>query len=142
MHQETLNTGIAIGNVVGFQDGAPLVICDGSLGADAVRARTIAALTPADVGAQVALSFEGGDLGKPLILGKIMRPTPPQTAEVQVDDAPPEVLEITGEREVVLRCGKASITLTKAGKILLRGTYISSRSSGVNRIKGGSVQLN
>ncbi len=49
---------------------------------------------------------------------------------------------ITAEDEIVLRCGKASITLTKAGKILIRGAYVSSRSSGVNRIKGGSVQIN
>jgi hypothetical protein len=42
----------------------------------------------------------------------------------------------------VLRCGKASITLTKAGKVLVQGTYVSHRSSGVIRIKGGAVQLN
>ena len=28
------------------------------------------------------------------------------------------------------------------GKVLIRGTYLLSRSSGVNRIKGGSVQIN
>jgi hypothetical protein len=44
--------------------------------------------------------------------------------------------------EIVLRCGKASITLTKAGKVLIRGAYLLNRSSGVNRIKGGSVQIN
>ena len=49
---------------------------------------------------------------------------------------------LTGRKEIVLRCGKASITLTRAGKVLLRGAYISSRSSGVNRLKGGSVQIN
>jgi hypothetical protein len=43
---------------------------------------------------------------------------------------------------LVLRCGKARITLTRAGKVLVEGTYISSRSSGVNRIRGGSVHLN
>ena len=43
---------------------------------------------------------------------------------------------------MVLRCGKASITLTKAGKVLIEGSYVLSRSTGVNRIKGGSVQLN
>jgi hypothetical protein len=42
----------------------------------------------------------------------------------------------------VLQCGKASITLTKAGKVLIQGSYVSSRSTGVNRVKGGSVQLN
>jgi hypothetical protein len=41
-----------------------------------------------------------------------------------------------------LQCGKASITLTRAGKVLINGAYVSSRSSGVNRLKGGSIQLN
>lgn len=49
---------------------------------------------------------------------------------------------ITAQDEIVLRCGKSSITLTKAGKVLIRGAYLSSRSSGTNRIKGGSVQIN
>jgi hypothetical protein len=54
----------------------------------------------------------------------------------------PERLELVAEREIVLRCGQASVTLTRAGKIILRGTYVLSRSSGVNRIAGGSVQIN
>jgi hypothetical protein len=49
---------------------------------------------------------------------------------------------IEGQHEIVLKCGDASITLTKAGKILIRGKYLSNRSSGVNRIMGGSVQVN
>ncbi|TIP53764.1 MAG: DUF2345 domain-containing protein, partial [Mesorhizobium sp.] len=55
---------------------------------------------------------------------------------------PEERLDLSAEREIVLRCGKASITLTRTGKIILRGTYILSRSSGPNKIKGGSIQLN
>jgi uncharacterized protein (DUF2345 family) len=51
-------------------------------------------------------------------------------------------LQFEAKDEIVLKCGKASITLTKAGKIIIRGTYLLSRSSGVNRIKGGSVQIN
>lgn len=49
---------------------------------------------------------------------------------------------IEGEEEVVLMCGESSITLTKAGKIIIRGKYLLSRSTGVNRILGGSVQVN
>jgi hypothetical protein len=49
---------------------------------------------------------------------------------------------VSAKEQLVLRCGKASITLTKEGKVLIQGAYVSSRSSGVNRIKGGSVQLN
>jgi len=45
------------------------------------------------------------------------------------------------EEEIVLCYGKASITLTRAVKVLIRGAYLLNRSSGVNRIKGGSDQL-
>ena len=51
-------------------------------------------------------------------------------------------LVLSAEQEIVLHCGDASVTLTKAGKIILRGAYLLSRSSGVNRIKGASVQIN
>ena len=54
----------------------------------------------------------------------------------------PKQLVITADDEITLRCGESSITLTAAGKIILRGKYIVSRSSGVQRIKGGSVQIN
>ena len=57
-------------------------------------------------------------------------------------DVDGERLVFTAKKEIVLRCGKASITLTRAGKILIRGAYLLSRSSGVNRIKGGSVKIN
>ena len=51
-------------------------------------------------------------------------------------------LVLEAGREITIRCGESSITLTAAGKIILRGKYIVSRSSGVQRIKGGSVQIN
>ena len=50
--------------------------------------------------------------------------------------------QVVADEEIVLSCGESSITLTRAGKILIRGKYVLSRSSGVNRIKGGSIQLN
>ncbi len=53
-----------------------------------------------------------------------------------------ERVSIEGAEEVTFKCGKASITLTRSGKILIRGTYLLNRSSGVNRIMGGSVQVN
>lgn len=49
---------------------------------------------------------------------------------------------LEGQEEVVLKCGEASITLTRSGKVVIRGKYLLSRSSGVNRILGGSVQVN
>ena len=51
-------------------------------------------------------------------------------------------VELRGEEEIVLTCGEASITLRRNGRIVVRGTYVETRSKGVNRIKGGSVQIN
>ncbi len=83
---------------------------------------------------------------EPVIVGIIAtRPEASETtpgAELPTAEIDGERIMLTGRDEIVLRCGQASITLTKAGKILLRGAYVSSRSSGVNRIKGGSVLIN
>lgn len=75
--------------------------------------------------------FDGQQVVKPELSGAA------QT--VRVDG---KRLVIEGQEEIVLSCGESSITLTKAGKILIRGKYLLSRSSGVNRILGGSVQVN
>jgi hypothetical protein len=44
--------------------------------------------------------------------------------------------------EIVLRCGDASITLRRDGKLLIKGAYVETRAKGVNRIKGGAVKIN
>jgi hypothetical protein len=64
-----------------------------------------------------------------------------ETGQIEVD-ADGKRLIVSAEERIVLRCGKASITLTKEGKILVQGAYVSNQSSGVLRIKGGSVQIN
>jgi len=51
-------------------------------------------------------------------------------------------LILTARDEIVLCCGKASITLRRNGRIVVRGTYVETSSEGTNRIKGGSVQIN
>ena len=138
--------GVVIGVLMGFDDdGAPLVVFPGNPVEQAVPARTTARLEQGHVGSEVALMFEQGDPARPLVMGRILHPemalpSPgPQRLQATVDD---QRLELRAEREIVLRCGKASITLTRAGKILLRGAYLFSRSTGVNKIKGGSIQLN
>lgn len=143
--------GVVIGVLMGFDDkGAPLVVFPGNVEDEAIASRTTAALTKDDVGSDVALMFEQGDPGRPLILGRLLHPevdfAEPDAKEPAANDLDVSIddqrVELAAEREIVLRCGKASITLTRAGKILLRGAYIFSRSTGVNKIKGGSVQLN
>jgi len=134
--------GVVIGALVGFaNDGVPLVDFSGNPEDSPVVARTIAVLSHEDVGREVALLFEGGEPAKPILIGLMAQPQPqrPQTVSVVRDD---ERLELTADREIVLRCGDASITLTRAGKVLIRGAYVSSHSRGVNKIKGGTVHIN
>jgi hypothetical protein len=145
---------VIVGTIVGFTEmGEPLVDIAGNREFERpLPARSTAPHCPTEVGCQVVLAFEQGDLRKPVILGVLCKATahvegtlPRKPDPVRADLAAivdGERLVLTADREIVLRCGEASITLTRAGKILLRGTYVLSRSSGVNRIKGGSVQIN
>lgn len=105
-----------------------------------------------DINREVALTFQDADPFKPIMLGFIHHSQNKQTnTELPTEKKSPISLDInmdgeqlifSADKEIVLKCGKASITLTRAGKIILRGAYLLSRSSGVNRIKGGSVQIN
>jgi hypothetical protein len=136
--------GVVIGLLVGFDaQGAPLVAYPGNPSETGLPARCTSLPSAADVGREVALLFEGGDPGLPLLIGLVQHPERPAeavpTKTIDLDD---ERILLRAEREIVLKCGKASTTLTRAGKVLIRGAYLLSRSSGVNRIKGGSVQLN
>jgi hypothetical protein len=104
-----------------------------------VPARSLVDLSPADHDAEVAMMFEHGDPSRPIILGKMATGIAPGAVQARRDG---ERLVLAAEREIVLECGEASITLTREGKILLRGAYVSSRAVGVNRIQGGSVEIN
>jgi len=138
--------GVAIGELIALQEGpVALVRYAGQPGTQALRAATTVDLHGAHIGGAVVLAFEQGDPARPVVLGVVQGsagwPLPDPPAQVQVD-ADGQRLVVQAREQLVLRCGKASITLTKAGKVLIEGTYLLSRSSGVNRLKGGSVQLN
>lgn len=97
------------------------------------------------IGRQVLLVLESDDPALPIVTGVIRGrtgwPLDDQPEGVTVD-ADGRSLVVTAQDRLVLRCGKASITLTKAGRVVIEGADVLSRSSGANRIKGGSVQLN
>lgn len=139
--------GVVIGLLLTIDmDGRSLVAFPGNPAETAVPARTTAQFQSEDIGCEVALLFEGGDPTLPLIIGKIQHVETDQVDNSQNQSATAELdgesIVLSARQNITLKCGKASITLTKAGKILLRGAYLLSRSSGVNRIKGGSVQIN
>lgn len=134
--------GVVIGVLLDVPEASsPVVAFPGCPSETGIAATTTTVLAREDIGTQVALMFVGGDPSRPLVIGRIQRlPEARQAPAVAHIDG--ERLEFSAEREIVLRCGKASIILTREGKVLIKGAYLSSRSSGVNRIKGGSVQIN
>ena len=66
--------------------------------------------------------------------------TPDKIAKnVRVDT---DTLLVQSVREIHLECGESSISMTRAGKIVIKGMEIETRSAGCNRIKGVSVDIN
>ena len=126
-------------------------------------ARAIAVRQPA------LLLFENGDPTLPIIAG-LIQPAPegellasllasrrspeapasaPLAGRAVAAVAPPLEAHVDGRRvvlegrdEVTLKCGEALITLRRDGKVILRGAYIETTATGVNRIRGGSVKIN
>jgi hypothetical protein len=140
-------SGVMIGELIGIANGglAPLVRYQGQPGSAALLAQSVVDLHGSHIGKRVVLAFEEADACRPIVMGVLVDgvsalPDVPR-GKVEVD-ADGQRMIVSAKDQLVLRCGAASITLTKAGKVLIQGTYVSSRSSGVNRVKGGSVQLN
>jgi len=148
---EAIN-GVVIGRLVDLtRHGEPLVHFASNHSGSPLRAKTTVVVGRETLGKEVLLVFESANVLKPIIIGVVQSPTTPdektqckpsQHSSVSIVECDGERVMLSAEKEIVLRCGEASITLTRAGKILLKGTYVLSRSSGVNRIKGGSVQIN
>ena len=132
--------GVSVARFVGLDaEGRFLVrLADG---ARALPALSTVGLGAADAGVQVVVAAEGGDPQRPVILGRVQRSAPPAgvAASVRVDG---DRLVLQAERQIELRCGDASIVLTAAGKVLIRGAYVQSRARGANRIQGAYVDIN
>lgn len=126
--------GLVLARLVSLDGAVATVEAQGHPAGAALSARIACALGADDCGADVVLAFENADAMRPLIIGRL-------TKFEGAGDAPRR-LDFEAEEELTLRCGKASLTLTRSGKVLLRGAYVSTRSTGVHRIKGASVEIN
>jgi hypothetical protein len=153
--------GHVVGQIVGWTEQGLLVIHPHAEGP--TLARSVVAISAA-VNAQIGkatvealLVFEEESSERPIVVGLLVSSQPetesaaqPYTAESVhgVDPCRAEAyvdgkrVVLEGQDEVVLRCGMASITLRRNGRVVIRGTYVETRAEGVNRIQGGSVQIN
>lgn len=135
--------GVLIGWLVDIDDdGTPRVIVPQLL----PKPRPVVSLAPlsrSQIGAQCAVMFGGGSLASPILMG-MLHPnalTPSHTEDLQREDDG-ETLRIEHAKSISLQCGKASLRLTRDGRIELRGTTLISHSTGLNRVRGASVKLN
>lgn len=135
--------GIVVGRLVALAaDGTPLVAIE-RFGVEQVPARSLQAFAEAQIGLPVALGFEGGDPGRPIVLGVMFAPEAiPAPAEAAVVREENGRVVVEAERELELRCGSAVIRLDASGRIDIRGGYINSQASATQRILGGSVIVN
>jgi len=159
--------GTRVGRLVEWTSGQlPRVEFDGN-SRGPLPARSIIPLDPSTIAEAIAsargvvLTFEDGRPEAPIITGLLQdfdfgepqiwdeagdadaeQPEPESNlAEVdaRIDG---KRIELEAADEIVLRCGQASIVLRRNGRVVIRGTYVETRSRGVNRIKGGSVEIN
>lgn len=157
------SASVVVGRLLsGSTPTAPLVDFAGNAGGPR-RARTTVPLDAATVdravvtGQGVVMVFEHGDPTLPIVTGLIWSGQPatpfqellvaPRTTE-PAGRSPVEArldgerVVLEGRREVILKCGEASITLRSDGKMVLRGAYVETHAKGLNRIKGASVKIN
>jgi hypothetical protein len=123
--------------------GDPLVDFLGNHTPSPLPAIATVSIQENDIGKEIILLFEDGDAARPILVGLVLSPsatpTHPQSPDVTVNG---RSLNLAAQQEISLTCGQASITLTRSGKVLIKGSYVLSKSTGVNRVKGSSVELN
>ncbi|HEX5746938.1 MAG TPA: DUF6484 domain-containing protein [Archangium sp.] len=153
--------GSRLGWIVGMDEaGWVLVDFEGNSAGRPLAARRTVPLEPETLQDAIAtrqravLLVENGDPLMPLVVGLEQTPSPtPLLDAVLAQPAPTEEqpmeahvdgkrVVIEGQDEIVLRCGQASITLRRNGRVVIKGIQLESHASGTHRIKGGAVQVN
>lgn len=146
--QQALVHGVVIATLLEMLPDGKVRIAVPSHGISDMHATPVCALAALREGGQIAVMFEQGDTTRALVIGPMAGGDVASTVadeggnerrEAVIDD---ERILIEAEHEIELRCGEAAIILTRDGRILLRGTYISSHASATQRIRGGAVQIN
>ena len=121
-------------------DGPPVPVAIGLALSDGV-------LVPAARNQQRALVVRTNDNPPRLILIGLVRErvsasardAAPGQLELKMDG---ETLRLTGQHEIELKCGNASLILRQSGRIILKGTHVVTTSTGPVKIKGASIDLN
>ncbi|MEM7056551.1 MAG: hypothetical protein AAF557_03110 [Pseudomonadota bacterium] len=121
----TMN-GVHIAKISGFSDDGMTLV---ELGGIIRHALAMVPLDEGSLGCDAAVVGITGRNDEFLILGLI---NPPKIKRKVVE----------ADSELVLRCGKSSVTLCADGRVTIKGKQLLSRAEGQNRVQGASVLLN
>jgi hypothetical protein len=136
----------ALGRLAGLGAGGEPWIDLPEQGRTALAARSTVPLDATAIGREVLVAFAGDGFDRPVVVGVVRQPnepTAPAPAPARTDAiVDGERIVLTGQKEVVLRCGKASIALLADGQVVIKGVKLLAAASGLHRIRGGSVQIN
>ena len=136
---ELAGAGVSLATFAGFDAQEKFLVTLGDTSEPRPALSTVR-LTEEDIGVRIVVAFEKGDTRHPIIVGLLQEQATPTARQYLKIDG--ERLILRAEREIELRCGEASIVLTRAGKVLVRGNYVLTRSRGANKIKGAYVDIN
>lgn len=99
-----------------------------------------------ETGDPVLLVFDQADSGLPVVVGtlrdrmqKAISSSREKVRDLTVDG---QRVVIEGKKEVVLKCGKASVTLRADGRVQIKGQHVVSRAASTNAVRGGQVRIN
>jgi hypothetical protein len=145
-----------VGKLIGFDEKGQLLVDVPGAGKQAARTllRLDRALRQAVLQRrEVLLVYEEGDPRRPIVTG-VVQPQPDEPSPEEIEsvakatplfieaDADGRRVRLSAQEEIVLSCGKASITLRRDGKVIVRGVEVQSVASGTNRLRGGQIRLN
>jgi hypothetical protein len=151
------SSAASLGWISGATGTAPLVDWEGN------SRGPLRALTTVPLSAEVLLAaaaarqgavllFQGGDPARPILVGLIQPTTETPlldailgtSAHGSAKDARIDGRRVVvqGRDEIVLSCGEASITLRRNGRVTIRGIQLETRARGLQRIRGGKVEIN
>jgi len=108
-----------VGILIGLDpSGEPVVDFPGNTVREGAAARSTVDVGQAPVGSEVVLLFENGETDKPIVVGVISRQgtrrrVRQRSLQVDIDG---QKMILTAAREITLRCGESSLTLTRAAR--------------------------
>lgn len=100
-------------------------------------ARSLVAHTDLQPDDKVVVARLGAELGL-VVLGRLFDPLAPPR-DVRVNG---RKVSIEANSELILKCSSATIKIAHDGLVAIRGDRVVTQANGVNRIRGGSVEIN